>query len=143
MACSCQKNAANIGRTKTMSKKRRRPSVRGFNTKDMTSVATSAALGGAGAHVLGMLLEKFLPAEYAQYSHYVKLAGGVILVSMSKNTMVRAAGLGAATVGAAAIVSDLTDGVNSSASSVNLLPPGGGYDPSVYPGGGNTGISPL
>lgn len=134
--CSCQNKINGIGRKKSrkMAKKRRvtrrRSHVGGLNSKDLAGVATSAALGGVGAVILGMVLDKVLPTEYQQYTHYVKIAGGVAIAAMSKNRMVQAAGLGAATVGAASVVHDLTDGV----AGVNLLPPGRNYDPSLYPG---------
>lgn len=123
MACSCQKAA--IGRKKkSMAKKRkstRRRSIRGLNSKDMGSIATSAIVGGGGAVVVKMILDKVLPAEYTQYTHYAQIAAGIGLATMSKNPHLIAAGLGAATVGAAAVVGDLTDGVNG----LGLLPPGG------------------
>ncbi len=96
---------------------RRRSRVSGLNSKDMAGVATSAVLGGAGAVVLGLILDKVVPAEYQQYNHYIKIAAGVGLAAMSKNNYLQAAGLGAATVGTAALVGDLTDGIG-------LLPPG-------------------
>ncbi len=125
--CDCKKG---IGRknSKKMAKKRkntrRRPRVRGLNSKDMTGIATSAVLGGAGAVILGMILDKVVPAEYTQYNHYIKVAAGIGLAAMSKNNYLQAAGLGAATVGAAAVVQDLTDGTPS-ATGLGLLRPGG------------------
>lgn len=127
--CSCQNKINGIGRKKSykMAKKRkssprrRRASVRGLNTKDITGVATSAVLGGAGAVVLKMVMDRVLPAEYAAHTHYAQIAAGVLVAAMSKNSYLQAAGLGAATVGAAAVVGDLTDGV----AGVNLLAPGG------------------
>lgn len=107
-----------------MAKKRKSPSrrrsIRGLNSKDITGVATSAVLGGAGAVVVKMILDKVLPAEYAQHTHYVQIAAGIGLAAMSKNAYLQAAGLGAATVGASSVVADLTDGVNG----LGLLPPG-------------------
>ena len=108
---------------KKKSPRRRRSRVSGFNSKDLQGVAMSAVLGGAGAVVLGMILDKVLPAEQQQYAHYIKIAAGVGLAAMTKNTMLQAAGLGAATVGAAAVVSDLTDG--TAVSGLGLLRPGG------------------
>lgn len=124
--CSCQMKG--IGKRKNMAKKktRRRRSIRGLNSSSLQSTATAAVLGGAGAVVMGMILEKVLPAQYVQYTHYAKIAAGVGLAAMSKNHMIQAAGLGAATVGAAAVVSDLTDGISGG---VNLLPMG---QPSAY-----------
>lgn len=104
-------------------KTRRRRSIRGLNSSGIQSTVTAAALGGVGAVVFGMALEKILPAEYVKYSHYAKIVGGALMASMSKNKMVQAAGLGAATVGAASVVGDLTDGVNG----VGLIRPGGQY----------------
>lgn len=124
--CSCKNKTNGIGRKKSskMAKKRKAPRRRrrisGFNSKDIQGVATSAVLGGAGAVVLKMILDKALPAEYAAYTHYAQIGAGILLTAMSKNTMIQAAGLGAATVGAAAVVTDLTDGVNG----LGLLPPG-------------------
>lgn len=103
--------------------RRRRSRVSGLNSKDMTGVATSAVLGGAGAVIIGMVLDKVLPAEYAQYSHYAKIIGGVGLAAISKNKYLQAAGLGAATVGAAAVVQDLTDGTPA-IPGMGLLRPG-------------------
>lgn len=102
---------------------RRRPRVSGLNSKNLTGVAISAVLGGAGAVFVGMVLDKVLPAKYAQYSHYAKIAGGVALAAMSNNPYMQTAGLGAATVGAAAVVGDLTDG-QPAIPGLNLLPPG-------------------
>lgn len=121
-----------------MAKKRKSPrrrSIRGLNQKDLQSTAIAAVIGGVGAHVIGMVLEKVLPAEYTQYTHYAKIIGGVAVAAMSKNQMLQAGGLGAATVGAAAVVADLTDGVNG----IQLLPAGRNYNPSVYPSNGNPG----
>lgn len=100
--------------------RRRRARVSGLNSKDMGGIATNALIGGVGAFALKMVAEKVLPAEYAQYSNYIITAGGIAIAATVKNPMVQAAGLGAATVGAANIVSDLADG-----QSINLLPPGG------------------
>lgn len=120
----CTKCSNAIGRKSKSKKmatiKRRRSRVSGLNTKDVAGVATSAVLGGAGAVILGMVLDKVVPPEYQQYNHYIKIAAGIGLSAMSKNTYVQAAGLGAATVGTAALVADLTDGVNG----MGLLPPG-------------------
>jgi predicted phage gp36 major capsid-like protein len=140
--CSCQNKINGMGRKKSkkMAKKktskRRYSRVRGLNKNDLQTTAMAAVIGGVGAHVLGMILEKVLPAEYAQYTHYAKIAGGVAVAAMSKNKMLQAGGLGAATVGAAAVVADLTDGVNG----VNLLPPG---RPSVYVSGTTDGVTTL
>lgn len=123
--CGCQNKINGIGRKKSskMAKRkspRRRRRISGLNSKDIQGVATSAVLGGAGAVVLKMILDKVLPAEYAAHTHYAQIGGGILLATMSKNTMLQAAGLGAATVGAAAVVTDLTDGV----AGLGLLPPG-------------------
>ncbi len=127
MACSC--NVKSIGQRKSKmatKTKRRRRSIRGLNSSGIQSTVTAAALGGVGAVVFGIALEKILPAEYIKYSHYAKIVGGALMASMSKNKMVQAAGLGAATVGAASVVSDLTDGVNG-VSGLGLIRPGGQY----------------
>lgn len=128
--CGCQNKINGIGRKNSnkMAKKRkvtrrRRASVRDLNSKDITGIATSAVLGGAGAVVLGMILDKVVPAEQAQYNHYIKIAAGVALAAMTKNTYLQAAGLGAATVGAASVVADLTDG--AAVTGMGLLRPGG------------------
>lgn len=111
---------------KKKSRRRSRSRVSGLNSKDMTGIATSAVLGGAGAVLLGMVLDKVVPADYSQYNHYIKVVAGVGLAAMSQNKYLQAAGLGAATVGAAAVVQDLTDGTASAAGlpGVNLLRPG-------------------
>lgn len=109
-----------MAKKRKATRRRRSSRVSGLNSKDMTGVATSAVLGGAGAVILGMILDKVVPAEYTQYNHYIKIAAGVGLAAASKNAYLQAAGLGAATVGAASVVADLTDGVNG----LGLLPPG-------------------
>lgn len=102
---------------------RRRRSIRGLNSKDMTGIATSAFLGGAGAVLGKMILDKVLPDEHTKYTHYLQIGGGIALAAMSKNTYLQAAGLGMATVGASSVVGDLTDGINGVG--VGLLAPGG------------------
>lgn len=121
--CSCSVKGIGRKKSKPMSKKktRRRPRVSGLNSRDMQGFATSAALGGVGSVVLKMVLDKVLPAEYTQYTSYAQIIAGVTIAAMSKNTMVQAAGLGAATVGAANVVQDLTDG---QVSGMGLLPYG-------------------
>lgn len=133
--CSCTKGIGRKNSKKMANKKtkRRRPRVSGLNSKDMQGVATSAALGGVGSVVLKMVLDKVLPAEYAQYTSYAQIVAGVAIAAMSKNTMVQAAGLGAATVGAANVVQDLTDG---QVSGMGLLPYG---KPSTLIAGYNDG----
>lgn len=101
-------------------KKRARHSIRGLNQKDLTGLATAAFLGGAGSVIVKMVLDKTLPAEYSKYTHYAQIAAGIALSAATKNNYLQAAGLGAATVGAANVVADLTDGVNG----LGLLPPG-------------------
>lgn len=125
MACSCQNKG--IGRIKSSYKmakqknRRRRARVSGLNSKDVQGFAVSAVIGGVGSVILKMVLDKVLPAEYAQYSSYAQIAGGVLVGVMSKNSMVQAAGMGAATVGAANVVADLTDGQTNT---LGLLPYG-------------------
>ncbi len=122
--CSCQNKINGIGRKRknSMAKKRKAPrrrrSIRGLNSKDITGVATSAILGGAGAVLGKMVLDKILPTQYSQYTHYAQIAAGIGLAAISKNAYLQAAGLGMATVGASSVVGDLTDGIG-------LLPPGG------------------
>ncbi len=127
--CDCKKGIGRKSKSSKMAqkgKKRRRSRVSGLNSKDMTGIATSAVLGGAGAVIFGMILDKVLPEEYTKYTHYAKILGGVGLAAMSSNKFVQAAGLGAATVGAAAVVQDLTDGTPGAKGlpGVNLLRPG-------------------
>jgi len=102
--------------------RRRRSRVSGLNSKDLTGLATSAVIGGGGAVVLKMVLDKVLPAEYSQYSSYAQIVAGLLVASMTSNAMVITAGLGAATVGAANVVSDIADG--TTVTGLHLLPPG-------------------
>lgn len=132
MACSCQKNGIGRKKSKHMEKRRRRHSIRGISKAGITGVATSAVIGGVGAVVIGKALAAILPANYQQYSNYAAACAGILVATMTKNTQLQAAGLGAATVAAARIVGDLADG-----QSINLLPPGvptyrmnGGYQES-------------
>ena len=121
MACSCQTKGIGRKKSKPMAKKRRR-SIRGISKAGMTGVATAALIGGVGAVVIGKALSAILPADYQKYSHYAAAGAGVLVSTMSKNPQLQAAGLGAATVAAAAIVGDLADGVHGT--NINLLPPG-------------------
>lgn len=119
--------------------RRRRRSIRGLNSKDIQGIAIGAVIGGAGAVVLDMILDKVLPvdSEMRKQMHYIKIAAGIGLAAASKNSMVQAAGLGAATVGATAVISDLTDG--TAVSGLGLLRPGA---PSYRISGGEFNAAP-
>lgn len=119
MACSCQSKGIGRKKSKPMAKKRRR-SIRGISKAGMTGVATAALIGGVGAVVIDKVLSSLLPADYQKYSNYAAAGAGLLVSTMTKNTQLQAAGLGAATVAAARIVGDLADGQGN----INLLPPG-------------------
>jgi len=129
--CGCK-----IGSMKKHRKTRktRRASVRGINTKDAGSLLTGGVLPGAlGAIALKWAVDKFLPAEYAPQSNYVIGGLGVLLALTMKNPMAKAAGLGAAVVAGANIGQDLVDGQDPTGGRVGLLAPG---VPSVRIAGG-------
>lgn len=124
--CACQ----NIGkrRKSKMAKKRkstrRRASVRGLSSKDATGLLMGGILpGAAGAIILKMVIQKVLPAEYAQHSNYALAAAGLGAALLLKNPMAKAAGLGAATVAMANVGQDLVDG-QTAVTGLGLLRPG-------------------
>lgn len=112
---------------KTHHRRRRHSGVHGLSGKDAGSLLVNGVLPGAvGAIVIKKLTDHLLPANYAQYSNYAIAGVGILAALMVKNPMVKAAGLGAATVAAANVGQDLVDG---QAASMGLLPPG---QPSTY-----------
>lgn len=124
--CGCNLNIGkrrNKMAKKRKSTRRRRASVRGLNSKDAGSFLMKGVLpGAAGAVILKMVVDKVLPAEYAQHSNYALLAAGLGAALLVKNPMVQAAGLGAAIVSASNIGQDLVDG--QAVSGLGLLRPG-------------------
>lgn len=123
--CACQNKISGRGKSrKNMAKKskrrtHRRSGVRGLSSKSVTSNLTHAGIGAVGAYALGMILEKVLPTQYANYKNYALLGAGLIGAGMSKNPSIVAACSGASVVAAYHVVNDLADGQG-----VGLLPPG-------------------
>lgn len=128
----CTACSQSIGKRRMKRKthhRRRRAHVRGLSTKDAGSLLVNGVLPGAvGAIVLKKLADSFLPEKQQKYSNYVIGGAGLLAALMINNPMVKAAGLGAATVAAANVGQDLVDGQSKNAG-LGLLPPG---QPSAY-----------
>ena len=71
-----------------------------------------------------MLVDKVLPAEYAAQSNYAILGAGILAALMAPNSMIQAAGAGAAIVATSRVVQDLVDGQEATATGLGLLRPG-------------------
>ena len=110
---------------KKSTRRRRRSSVRGLSSGDAGKVITQTVLPGAiGAIAARMLVDKVLPAEYAAQSNYAILGAGILAALMAPNSMIQAAGAGAAIVATSRVVQDLVDGQEATATGLGLLRPG-------------------
>lgn len=102
--------------------KRRRRSIRGFNSGNIQSAFTKQVIPGILGAVATNYLDK-IPglSTNPQYTNYAALLGGVLLATMTKNAALQAAGIGMAIVGGKKVADDLIDGQGAG---VNLLSPG-------------------
>jgi hypothetical protein len=122
MCTACQNK---INGRKKMAKKhktrRRRAGVRGVSQKGIGNFATQTLLPGVAGAIAGNFLNR-LPfiKDNPQYAPWAAAVGGTLVATMSKNSMIQAAGIGMAISGAAQVAGDVLDGVKG----VGLLPPG-------------------
>lgn len=135
MCTACQKQAQ-VGRKRKSMKKsrRRRSSIRGFSTSGVQNVLTAQILPGVVGGLAASYLDK-VPGldKNPQYVNYAGLAIGLAAILMSKNPMVKAAGVGLATVSGVKVAADLMDG--QSVNGIGLFNPG---VPAFQIGQGNT-----
>lgn len=94
-----------------------------FNSKSAIATGVSVLVAGAGSSVVDWLLAKYnvLPADWEKTTVNVgKVAVGAIVGSMVKNTIVKSAADGIATVAAANLVSGLLPDVEGTETASGL-----------------------